>query len=154
VDFRVTPKGPSFEQLIRQTERDLKRANRRVAKPTSKAGIAAIKGGAPTFRGKQLTAKTDVHQSGDGVRITFWGTPAGAWSIKESGAVEHPIKPRKAQALAFPGAGRKTKGGRSGVTMSVKHPGVDGRGLWTQAGGRLEDAVGPVIEDVYDEALT
>jgi hypothetical protein len=150
VDIRITPKGQTFGALIRQADRDLKKANRKVAGPVSKAGVKAIKAGAPTFRGKQLTAKTEVHTSGNGAVVTFYGTPAGAWAINETGAKAHEIVPRRRQALAFPGAGRKG----SGFTVSAHHPGIGGRRMWTKAGARLEDAVGPAIEDVYDEALT
>jgi hypothetical protein len=156
VDIRITPKGQTFEALIRQSNRDLKKANRKVASPVSKKGIKAIKSGAPTFRGKQLTAKTETHTSGRGVMITFYGTPAGAWAIKETGTDgPYPIRPKRAAVLAFPGAGRKTGRGRSGVQAYVlKHPGIAGRREWTKAGPRLEHAVGPTIEKVYDEALT
>jgi hypothetical protein len=150
VDIRITPKGPSFDKLIGQAERKLKAANRKVAGPVSKAGIRAIKSGAPTFRGRQLTAKSEVHTSGDGVRVTIYGVSAGAWAINETGAKAHDIRPKRAKSLAFPGAGRKG----SGYAMIAHHKGIGGRHLWTKAGDRLEDAVGPVIEDVYDEAFT
>lgn len=154
----VTPKGPTFEALIRQADRDLKAANRKVAGPVSKAGIRAIRSGAPTFRGKQLTAKTEVDNSGSGVVITFYGVSAGAWAINETGAVAHDIFPRqrprnggrRRSALKFPGAGRNG----SGYALSAHHPGVRGRRLWTAAGRRLEDAVEPAIEKVYDKALS
>jgi hypothetical protein len=152
VDIRITPKGKSFDSLVRDANRKLKTANRKLAGPVSRAGVKAIKSGAPTFAGRQLTAKTEVHNSGDGARITFYGVSAGAWAIKETGAKAHVIKPKRARALAFPGAGGH--GGKAtGYAKSANHKGVRGRRLWTQAGDRLEGAVGPVIEDVYDEAF-
>jgi hypothetical protein len=149
VDIRVVPKGQTFEQIVRQADRKLKAANRKVAGPVARKGIKSIKSGAPRFRGKQLTAKTEVHTSGNGTRVTFYGVSAGAWAINETGAKEHDIRPKRARALAFPGAGRKG----SGYAMIAHHKGIRGRGLWTKAGARLEDAVGPAIEDVYDKAL-
>jgi hypothetical protein len=164
VDVRVVPKGQTFEALIREQVRGLNKANRRVVSAVSRKGIAAIKSGAPTFAGKRLTARTDPPKRRSGlVELTFYGVSAGAWSIKESGAKEHEIFPRRRprrggsrkSALAFPGAGRRTSHGRSGVQAYVlNHPGVRGRKLWTKAGKRLEAAITPTIIDVYDEALT
>jgi len=155
VDIRVTPKGPSFDKLITQADRKLKAANRKVAGPTSKAGIRAIKSGAPTFAGRKLTAKTRVHTSGSGARITFYGVSAGAWAINERRVKAHNIRPKRAKALAFPGAGRTSKGGSSsGYAMTAHHKGIRARGRWTKAGARLEDAVEPAIEKVYDEAFS
>jgi hypothetical protein len=157
VDIRVTPKGLTLEASFRRTSANVKKANRAFVSPVTRKGIAAIKSGAPTFRGKQLTAKTDPpHLTATSATITFYGKPAGAWSIKESGTDgPYPIRPKKASVLAFPGAGRKTKGGRSGVQAYVlKHPGIAGRRAWTKARPRLERAVGPVIRREYDKALT
>jgi hypothetical protein len=159
VDVRITPKGQTFEALVRQADRALKSANRKLAGPVSRKGIKAIKAGAPRFGTprKQLTAKTEVHTSGDGVVITFYGVSAGAWAINETGAKAHDIFPRqrprnggtRRKALAFAGAGRNG----SGYAAVAHHKGIGARGLWTKAGERLEDAVGPAIEDVYDEAF-
>jgi hypothetical protein len=158
VDIRVTTTGPNFSALIRQRERDIKQANRKLASPVSKAGIKAIKSGAPTFRGKQLSARTDPPRlSGDTLSVTFYGTSAGAWAIKESGTDgPYAIRPKKGSVLAFPGAGRKTKrGGRTGVAKYVlKHPGITGTGAWTQAVKRLAAAVEKPISQIYDRALS
>jgi hypothetical protein len=165
VDVRVVAKGPTFEAVVREQVRTLNRVNRRIYAPITRKGIKAIKSGAPTFQGKKLTARTDPpERSATSTTITFYGVSAGAWAIKESGAKEHEIFPRqrprrggtRKSALAFPGAGRKTKGGgRTGVAAYVlNHPGVAGRHLWTQAGKRLRAALTPAITDEYDKALT
>jgi hypothetical protein len=162
VDIRVVPKGQTFEALIRQADRKLKAANRRAVAPISRAGIKAVKSGAPTFQGKQLSARIDPPTRSAGrITITFYGVSAGAWAINETGAVAHDIFPRqrprnggrRKSALKFPGAGRSTKGGSTGYALSAHHPGVRGRHLWTAAGKRIAAAVAPVIDDVYGEAL-
>ena len=158
MDVRVVPKGQTFEQVMRGLTRELNKANRSVVKDVSRAGIKAIKSGAPTFAGKRLTARTDPpRRSTNLVTVTFYGVSAGAWAINENRVKRHDIDPRqrprrggtRKKALAFPGAGRK--GG--GYTMHVDHPGIRARHLWTAAGKRLEAAVQPAIEDAYDEAL-
>jgi hypothetical protein len=69
--------------------------------------------------------------------------------MQESGTKPHPIKPRKAKALAFPGAGRKGRG----FAMAAAHPGTGGHKAWSKAGERLQQAIDPVVTDAYDEAL-
>jgi phosphopantetheinyl transferase (holo-ACP synthase) len=144
VDIRITAKGPTFDQVTRAIVRDVESATRRVGRDVAKVGKAAIASGEASFRGKKLTASTRQHVSGQRSTIIFHAKPAGAWAIRESGAKAHMIRPKRAKVLAFDGR----------FAMSAHHPGVRGRHAWTKAGDRLEDAVSPAIEDVYDEALT
>jgi hypothetical protein len=153
VDFRVVAKGPSFDSVTRTVVREVEAATRKVGRDVAKVGRKAIASGEASFRGKKLSASTRQRVSGKRSTVIFHAKPAGAWAIRETGAKDHPIKPKRAQALAFPGAGRKTKGGRSGVTMFVNHPGASGSRRWTKAGDRLEDAVERPIEHTYDRVF-
>ena len=148
--MRVTieAKGRDPGQLIRETERDMKRATREVAKPVAAAGRKAILAtakshGAARFAGKTLGVKTKTHASATKATIEFRGAPAGAWTIATTGAKPHPIRPRRRKALAFNGR----------FAERVAHPGVHGRQVWTLAGPALDEAIRPVIVDVFDEAV-
>jgi len=143
VDIRISAKGPTFDQVTRAIVRDVESATRRVGRDVAKVGKAAIASGEATFRGKKLTASTRQQVSGQHTTIIFHAKPAGAWAIRESGAKAHMIRPKRAKVLHFDG----------GFAMSAHHPGARGSRRWTKAGDRLEDAVEPAIEDVYDEAF-
>lgn len=144
MDIRISARGPTFDQVTRAIVRDVESATRRVGRDVAKVGKAALAAGEATFRGKKLTASTRQQVSGTRTTVIFHAKPAGAWAIRESGAKAHPIKPRRAHVLAFDGR----------FAMRVNHPGARGSRRWTIAGDRLEDAVEPAVEDVYDEALT
>lgn len=143
MDIRVTAKGPTFEQLIRQSTRALEVGTRKVGRDVAKVGKAAIAAGEASFRGKKLTASTKQQVSGRRTTVIFHAKPAGAWAIRESGAKRHQIKPKRAHVLSFDGI----------YAAHVSHPGARGKHAWTKAGDRLEDAVEPAVEDVYDEAF-
>ena len=126
----------------------MRRASRAVAKPVAAAGKKAILAtakshGVARFAGRRLGVKTKTHATASSATIEFRGTPAGAWTIATTGAKAHKIAPRRRKALAFNGR----------FAEHVAHPGVAGRHVWTAAGPALEDAIRPVIEDTFDEAV-
>jgi phosphopantetheinyl transferase (holo-ACP synthase) len=114
-----------------------------VGRDVAKVGKAAIAAGEASFRGKKLTASTRQQVSGTRSTIIFHAKPAGAWAIRESGAKAHMIRPKRAKVLHFDGR----------FAMSAHHPGARGRHAWSKAGDRLEDAVEPAVEMVYDGAF-
>ena len=143
MEITIRPVGQDFGQLIRETTRDLRHANRSVGRRVASAGRKAITSKAPRMFGKKLSVKTTVRPRADGAEVGFAGRPSGGWAIRETGAKPHLIKPRSARALTIEG----------GFAMRANHPGTGGDRAWTAAGARLRDAVTPVIEDVYNEAL-
>ena len=60
MDFTVTAKGPTLDQLTRDTARDLRAANRKAGRDLGKVGKAAMSKGAPRMFGKALTVKPKV----------------------------------------------------------------------------------------------
>ena len=145
MEFTVTTKGPTFEDLTRDTARDLKQANRKAGRQLAKVGVAAMKKGAPRMFGKTLGVKADVDAWPSRCSVEFHpaARQSGAWQITEAGAGAHLIEPRRRRALRFDGR----------FAMAVHHPGTGGRGAWTKAGQRLAKAVDKTVKDVYDEAL-
>ena len=146
MDFTVTAKGPTLEQLTRDTARDLRAANRKAGRELGKVGKAAMGKGAPRMFGKALTVKPKVDAWPTRCSVEFNPAPrqSGPWAIAESGRVGgYTVRPRRRKALRLPG----------GFAM-VTHPGpVGGRRAWTAAGRRLVKAVDKTVKDVYDEAL-
>lgn len=146
MDFTVTTKGPTFEQLTRDTARDLRAANRKAGRAVGKVGVAAMRKGAPRMFGKVLGVKADVDAWPSRCHVEFHPAAgqSGPWAIADTGRRGgYTVKPRRAKALRLPG----------GFAM-VAHPGaVAGRGAWSKAGQRLAKAVDKTVKDVYDEAL-
>jgi hypothetical protein len=146
VEFRVTTKGPTFEQVTRDTLRDLRAANRTAGRDIAKAGKTAMAAGAPRMFGRTLTVKPKVDAWPDRCKVEFVPAPkqSGPWAIAESGRRGgYTVKPRRAKALHF-----------AGRFAMVTHPGaVAGRHAWTRAGERLAKALDRTIVHVYDDAL-
>ena len=143
MEITVRAVGGGFDDVIRDTVRDLRRANRIVGRRVATVGRKAITARAPRMFGRKLTVKTTVKPRGDGCEIGFAGRPSGAWAIADKGARPHLIRPRRARALRMEG----------GFAMSANHPGTSGHKAWVHAGDRLRKAIKPVIEDVYGDAL-
>lgn len=151
MEFRARSVGTSFDTIASDLARSYKTANRTVGRDIAKKGKAAIAKGAPRMMGRRLTSKTRVEASGDRAEVTFTPFSVGGWAIMEFGAKAHDI---------YPKAGRQGRDGRppallfSGLySNNAWHPGIAARGLWTKAGERLDDAIRPLIEDTYAEAL-
>jgi hypothetical protein len=146
VEFTVTTKGQTLDQLVKTTARDLKKANRKAGTEMAKVGAAAMSKGAPRMMGRQLTvkAKVDAWPSRCSVEFNPGKGQAGAWAIADTGRRGgYTVKPRRRKALRLP----------AGFAM-VTHPGpVGGRQAWTRAVARLRKAVDKTVHDVYDEAL-
>jgi hypothetical protein len=124
--------------------RDVQQATRRVGGKVADAGAATIEAQAPTWDGRRLGVTSRVRGSGGSrASVEFRGTPAGPWSILESGARPHVEKPTKREALKF--------GGR--FAEMVMHPGVHGQHRWTKATKPVERAIAPVVEETYLRAL-
>jgi hypothetical protein len=157
VRITVKPVGHTFEALIRDTERDLKKANRKVGKQIGQAGVKAINKGAPRMWGRILATRYEITaDTTDRISVLFLPAPknAGGWAMRESGTRPHDI---------YPGGGRgaKQRKGKGEAlffdglySAHVWHPGSSGERAWTRAGDRLEPAVTEVVEKIYAEALT
>jgi hypothetical protein len=149
VDFKVTAKGPTFDQLIRDTTKDLRAANKKAGGQIRKVGGAAMRKGAPTMWGRKLAIKVELTPSVVDCRVEFTPAPrnAGGWAIQESGRRGgYDVKPIRAEALhgGFPGA----FAARVHIERSW-----GGRQAWTHAGERLAKALNKTVADVYDDAL-
>jgi hypothetical protein len=143
VDFTVTTRGPTFDQLTRDIARDLTAANKKAGRQVARKGKAAAKKGAPHMFGTVLSAAAKTEASATSCKVTFSPKPAGAWTIAETGTKPHTIKPRSRKALHWAGL----------FAEVVHHPGTGGRMAWTAANGRIAKAVGAEIEAVYGDAL-
>ena len=144
MDINVRTSGPNISTLARQATRDLTAANKQVGKQVAKAGTKAGGKGAPSMMGRKLRVRSRINASARRTEVELYGSPAGAWTIADTGADPHPIKPRKKKVLRL---------GSDTFYAHVDHPGVRGRHVWTQAIGRMEPAVADAIEDVYDKAV-
>jgi hypothetical protein len=155
VDFTVTAKGPTLDSLIRDTSRDLTRANRKAGREVRKVGLAAMRKGAPRMWGRKLAIKGDVTATATkGATVEFFPAPnnAGGWAMQESG--------RRGGYAIRPKRGRTGRNGRRpalkiGAIYAAKARGGawGGRRAWTKAGERLAKALDRTVADVYDDAL-
>ena len=97
-------RAPTSPQLInRQVETQLRQANRNAGRDIAKVGVKATKltaSGCPTFVVSAQVRRSRTHQArADGATVEIYGSPAGCWTILDSGARPHRIAPRKAKVL-------------------------------------------------------
>lgn len=150
MDVRVTSTGASFEQLLDRKARELTKASRGAGKVVAKVGKKAIEDAARGRRGSmrfgkgRLKVKSRNKPRPDGTLVELYGSPAGAWTIAESGAKAHPIKPRRVRALHF---------GGDDFAARVQHPGTRGAHIWSQTEPALERALDDELEDYFDAEL-
>lgn len=106
--------------------------------------IAERNGG--TMMGRyQLTAAEESRRvTPDGASIMMYGSPAGFWTWKESGASAHTIRPRRKKALAG-GLGHPVRG-------PVRHPGFAGQEAWTRTVAQAEEEISTVLNDLAAKA--
>ena len=97
----VSSKGADFGQLTRQVLTGLTQANRTAGRDIAKLGRSTVikASGSPSFRGKKLNVKTRTKARPDGATVEIYGSPAGAWTILDSGARAHPIRPQVGQGV-------------------------------------------------------
>lgn len=106
--------------------------------------IAEHNGG--TMMGRyQLTAVEKSRKvTPDGASVLMYGSPAGFWTWRESGASGHTIRPRRKLALA--GAlGHPVRG-------PVRHPGFGGQQAWTRTVAQAEEEISDALDDLADRA--
>jgi hypothetical protein len=142
VRVTVHSQGADLASLIRAQVRTTETASRKVGNVIKKAGVAAVRKAVPykSFAGYPLKVKGKVMASGVITDVRIYGTPVGFWSMLESGAKPHPIYPRKGKALR---AGSET------FWAHVDHPGMRGRGVWSNAQPALKAAVAKAIEETF-----
>lgn len=144
--FTIERTGPDVDALIDRTVREMSRTSRTVGNAIKKAGVAAVRKAVPykSFAGYPLKVKGKVRAAASGVEVDIYGTPVGFWSMLESGAKPHPIRPRKGKALRL---------GSDTFYAHVDHPGMAGRSVWSNARPALVAAVDKVVEDTYSKVL-
>lgn len=147
MDFQVRSVGPGFDAVIDRQVRDLTAASKKVGNAVKKAGTAAVRKAVPykSFAGYPLKVKGKVTASGVFTEVLIYGTPVGFWSMLESGAKPHAIRPRNKQALRL---------GSETFYEHVDHPGMHGRRVWTNAQPALKAAVDDVLSDAFEVVLT
>ena len=98
-----------------------------------------------SFAGYPLKVKAKATRTGTQTEVLIYGTPVGFWSMLESGAKPHPIRPREGRALRL---------GSDTFYADVNHPGMRGRGVWSNARPALQAALDKAIGDTYEAVLT
>lgn len=98
-----------------------------------------------TVMGYQLTAREENRRvTPEGASVTVFGSPAGFWTWRETGARPHTIRPRGKRALA--GALRHP------VMGPVVHPGFAGRQAWTRTVEAATAEINALAEDLAARA--
>jgi hypothetical protein len=150
VSFSST--GADLEALTDQAVRALTQAQRDVGRAVAKVGRKAIlddvrrsrRGGlSMSGMNARLGAKTKVLARANAATVVIDAKPPGPWAIVEAGADPHEIEPKRRRALYFDGL----------FSAHAAHPGSRATRAWSNAEAALEQAVGPAIEDVVDDAL-
>jgi uncharacterized protein len=136
VDFTLTTKGLSFDQLTRDVARDLRAAHKKAGRQVARKGRAAVKKGAPHVGHKALGTKAKTEAAADHCKVTFTPVTVGGWTMWEDGADAHRIRPRSRRALKFAAVYAET----------VDHPGFGARKSWTAAGARIAKAARSILE--------
>ena len=139
--------GPSVEAITARQIRELTAASKKLSGVIKKVGTAAVRRAVPykSFAGYPLKVKAKATRTGTQTEVLIYGTPVGFWSMLESGAKPHAIRPRKGKALRL---------GSETFYADVNHPGMAGRGVWSNARPALQAALDKAIGDTYDAVLT
>ena len=146
--FDISSSGTDLQTLIGQQARALQGAQRAVGRDIAKIGKKAIlddvksRRGSLSMMGGRLSVKAKTAAGPGGADVTLSASPAGPWTIVDSGADAHEIRPRKG-ALRFDGR----------FAARVHHPGTRGTRVWSNAETALDRALTPTIEDTFDEAM-
>jgi hypothetical protein len=136
------------DDLAKDAQTGARAAGKLVARDVRKLILAGARGAGarPRFQGRTLNVKNRIHVGGSMTVVEAYGTPAGAWTILESGRRGgYLVKPRRAKVLAV------AKG--DVVGMSAHPRGVGGRSIWTTATGAIDDELEPIIRKALDTAL-
>lgn len=142
MQITVDTKGPSFSKIANDMARDVQSATRKVGRQIADVGSRAIESNAPTWNGRRLGVRTKIHGGSNAADVEFRGTPAGPWSILESGARPH-LERAHRRTMRFEGR----------YATVVHHPGQRGQQRWTKATNHLAQVVTPVVERTYVQAL-
>ena len=113
----------------------------------ARAGFKAIRIG--TYGPYPLTAKLrDVEVSAGRAVMMFEGDPLGFWRWAESGTKPHPIRPKRIFAESEKGFYRAAMlGGLDHpMTIEVEHPGITGRGAWTNTEKRVDSEIVAIVD--------
>lgn len=146
MEVSIERHGPSLDALVERKQRELRAASRKVGNAVKKSGMAAVRKATPRrFAGRALRVKGRVRPGPTRVDVEIYGTPAGYWTILESGAQAHMIKPRRGKALHW---------GGDVFSAGHQHPGAAGQGVWTRAQPAVEAAVEDAVTDIYDRVVT
>lgn len=145
MEFTIKAVGPDVGDVVNRQIKQFTAANRKVGAAVNKAGVAAMKRGAPgSFAGYPLKIKGKVTSAGgDHVEVRFQGSPVGFWCMLESGAKPHKIRPKNADALWFGGH----------FLEYVDHPGFAGKGSWSKLQPALKAAVSEAVDDTYTAVI-
>lgn len=133
--------------------RRLEQANRAVGDQVATVAKREQAAGSPIkrlrgmgTRGAALKVRTKVFAGPQSVTVDVQATPAGPWSIAESGRRGgYTVKPRGKRAVTPP------KGPAASATVKRR---TTGRQAWTRGQAAAAPAIGREIESVYDAALT
>lgn len=99
-------------------------------------------------RGPRLRAVARKRSSGRTTTAEIRGVPAGPWSILNSGAAAHVIRPRRRGAGVLVGASM-----RHPVRGPVRHPGSRAKGTWRRVVEQARRDVPRVVADELAKVL-
>lgn len=136
------------DELTRDAKAGARAAGKLVARDVKKVILAGARGAGarPSFAGKRLNVKNRIHTGDSETVVEAYASPAGAWTILESGRRGgYTVRPRRAKVLA---AGRGNV-----VGMHATPSGMSGRSVWTKATADLGDELEPIVRKALDQAL-
>ncbi len=136
--------GDGIKALADDAKQGAREAGKLVARDVKKLILAGA--GTSRFMGKKLNVKYRLHVNDSSTVVETYGTPAGAWSILESGRRGgYTVKPKRAKVLAA---------GRGDVIGMTARPGaIRGRSTWTKATESIGDDLEPIIRKAFDKAF-
>lgn len=106
--------------------------------------IAERNGGTVMGKYKLTIEERGRRATPDGASVLVYGTPAGFWAWRETGARSHTIRPRRKRAMA----------GSLGhpVGIPVVHPGFAGKRAWTRTVEEAEAEIAALGVDLAAKA--
>lgn len=142
--------GDVGDALTKDAKAGARAAGKLVARDVKKTILAGARGAGarPRFMSKRLNVKNRIHAGDQLTVVEAYASPAGAWTILESGRRGgYLVKPKRAKVLAY---GR----GEGEVVGLEARPGrVGGRGIWTKATADLGDELEPIVRRAVDAAM-
>lgn len=136
------------QELERAAIKGQRDAGKAIARDARKIILDDVRGSRGSLRmmGGRLGVKSRVTATQASSTVELYASPAGPWTIVTRGTRAYDIRPRRRHVLA---AGKGDV-----IGMSAHRRATSGRDYWGSATDRLDSAIGDIVADTIDAAMS